>query len=149
MPDRPLAVVTEIKEAIVGAQEARVGSVQRGVHLLRRRFFQDARLGDACIAVTTVLQVRDHETCHVRGAGPHETHRREIPWTVELWEYLKGVIFIQVPHGFVRGDVRMQCRNGRGVSHAQRVDDVFLDVLVVGLSRYACYDVSRQGCAVV
>src|SRR5215210_5661177 len=36
MPDRSLAVVAEIEKAVGGAQEARVGGVQRAVHLLHR-----------------------------------------------------------------------------------------------------------------
>ena len=69
MPKRSLAVVAHIEQAVSGAQEARVGGVQRAMHLLHCAFFQDARLGDVFIAVAAVLKVRDHEARHVGDTG--------------------------------------------------------------------------------
>ena len=99
MPERSLAVVAEIEKAVSGAQEARVGSVQRAVHLLRRGFFQDARLGNVCIAVAAVLQVRDHETGHVRDAGLVYAGRQPRRLSRVIGECLEGAICIRVSHG--------------------------------------------------
>src|SRR5918997_5300393 len=99
--DRSLAVIAEIEEAVGGAKEARVRSVQGAVHLLRCGFLQDARLGSVCIAVTAVLQVRDHETGHVRGAGLHSPGRHCRWLTQVTGEYLKCATFIRVSDGCI------------------------------------------------
>src|SRR5215203_4504857 len=112
MPERSLAVVAEIEKAVSGAQEARIGSVQRAVHLLRCGFLQDAHPGSVCIAVTAILQVRDHETCHVRDAGLVCAGRQCRRLNRVIGEYMKGAIFIRVSHGCMCTQVRRYRRLG-------------------------------------
>jgi len=78
MPDHSLSVVAELKKAVSRAQDARVGSVQRAMHLLCCGFFQNARLDNVGVGVTTVLQVRDHEARHIRHSGVHCADRKEL-----------------------------------------------------------------------
>src|SRR5215204_7115690 len=99
MPKRSLAVVAHIGEAVSHAQESRIRRVQGAVHLLGGAFFQDARPGDVCVAVAAILQVRDHETRHVRDAGLVCAGRPQRRLSGVIGECLESAIFIRVSDG--------------------------------------------------
>jgi hypothetical protein len=116
------------------------GRIVSGVHQLRGLGPQDPRLAELA-----VVQVGDHEARHVRRRRADAARRRR----ADQLEFVRGMGGVLVALRHARLPVGRQGLAERRARHAERREDVLLDVVGERHARYALHDVAGERARIV
>ena len=141
--ENPEAVARLFVESVGEAGEAIIMTLESRVHSPSGRVGQDPR-----VAQGSVPEMGQHEPGHIGGRGTDRAGRLRPDDDLPLLGNVVALVPLVSDRHVGRESIRKRLAGG-GLIHGQRVEDVFLDVVIEAHTRYPLDDVAGDGGGVV